>query len=143
MMERRIRRTRGPPYTANEEVKMNLMGVLPWARVDSRRERTESMLILTMKMINLDYRCWKKEAHLDTKLEVVFRATRHDAVQAVHSVGNTELGSEKCLNLSLIAQIGLDDDCLGASRSLGLNDIGKNEVNIGGERIVVEGGGEL
>jgi len=122
---------------------MNLMGVLPWARVDSRRERTESMLIWTMKTIGLNSRCWKKEAYLDTKLEVVFRATRHDAVQAVNSVGDPELGSEKCLNLSLVAQIGLDDDCPGASRSLGLNNIGKDEVNIGGERIIVEGGGEL
>lgn len=84
-----------------------------------------------------------KGAHLDTKFEVVFRATRHDAMQAVNSVGDTELGSEKCLDLSLVAQIGLDDDCLGACRSLGLNDIGKDEMNIGGERIVMKGGGEL
>jgi hypothetical protein len=57
--------------------------------------------------------------------------------------GTPNLVAKKCLNLSLIAQVGLDDNCLGASRSLGLNYIGKDEVNIGGKRIVVEGGGEL
>ena len=64
-------------------------------------------------------------------------------MQAVNSVGDTELGGEKRLNLGLVAQIGLDDDCLRAGRSLWLDDIGKDEVNIGGKRIVVEGSGEL
>lgn len=38
-------RTKGPPYTAREEVNMNLMGfVFPFFRVASRRDRTESIL---------------------------------------------------------------------------------------------------
>jgi len=85
----------------------------------------------------------EERAHFDTKIEVVLRGSRHDAVQAVNSVGDTELGGEKRLDLSLVAQIGLDDDCLRSGRSLWLSDISEDEVNIGGERIVVEGSGEL
>jgi hypothetical protein len=64
-------------------------------------------------------------------------------MQTVDGVGDTKLSGENGLNISLVAQIGLENDDLGSSWNIGLNNIDKDEVNIGSERVVVEGGGEL
>jgi len=64
-------------------------------------------------------------------------------VQTVDGVRNTELGGEDSFNIRLVAQIDLKNDGLGAIWNLGLNNIRKDEVDIGSERIVVDCGGKL
>lgn len=54
-------------------------------------------------------------------------------METVNSVGNTVLGSEKPLNLLLVAQVGFaGNDLVGALRCSGLDNVSEDEVEVGG-----------
>lgn len=52
-------------------------------------------------------------------------------MQTVNGIGDANFGLEEFVDLSGIGQVGLDGDCLCAFRDFRLNDVGKDEADIG------------
>ena len=70
--------------------------------------------------------------HLHTQVKVVFRASAHDAVEAVDGVWHAELCVVQCVDLFRVAEVSFSrDDVLGALWCFWLDNVGQDQVDIG------------
>ena len=127
----RTKLTRGPPYTARDEVNMNLMGCpvcWPWFRAASRTVRTESTFTYShidqCVVIQTRAVC----SNLDSEVEIVFRSARHDSMETVYGVVHAVLSIEESVGLCRVCQVRLDCDSIRTWRSFGLDYVDKNQT---------------
>ena len=153
-----------PPYTAREEVNINLMGDevgrLAW-RAASSMERIESTLICEDRSGSL----WESsagsfcpdekrkhklswtftirrqdgeetETYLNAQVKIVLRTSAHNSVETIDGIWYAKFGVEKRENLIFIRKIGLARDAMfRCLRRPRLDNVAEYQVDVGRLRV--------
>lgn len=70
--------------------------------------------------------------YLDTEIKVILRPSGHYPVEAVDGVRDAVFSGEQCIDLGLVREVHFDSDGLGTFGSLGLENVGQDQLDVGG-----------